>query len=484
MEINEKWQIYTRGAIPLHRLDFFESLRKASLLNNKMHFCSVLYACEKTKAWWAWDKKATREWGDILIKRLSDKKQREEHYKKYEEVCKRAIDASEKVRLKNLLEMINNELHDLHSFLKKETDAGMGMPNIDLDMFDLFFEEILQAKIKECLSEEQQNEFIDIYQHLSAPIYSTFVSEEEKLIVLAALKNKDVEEDARKILNKFWWLSLGWENLNPRTVDYYINEIEEYSKKRDLKKIKKQMDERLNFVKSRREEIISKYGLSDEVRDLLGVFDKFAYLHDLRKEMQVRVLYSFNLLLIEVAKRFNINEDDREWYTHNEVLEVLKTGRADSDKIKKRKIGFLMIAKESGIEMFHGKEAIEMRKKELEQNIDLNVKEIRGSGVSPGVVRARACVCNGIEDARRKVRPGDVLITGMTLPDYVPVMKIAGAIITDEGGITCHAAIVSRELKKPCIVGTKVATLVLHDGDLIEVDANKGVIKIIKKNGN
>jgi pyruvate,water dikinase len=68
----------------------------------------------------------------------------------------------------------------------------------------------------------------------------------------------------------------------------------------------------------------------------------------------------------------------------------------------------------------------------------------------------------------------------MTTPDFVPAMKKAVAFITDEGGITSHAAIVARELKKPCIIGAKIATRALKDGDLIEVDANRGVVKILK----
>jgi pyruvate,water dikinase len=68
----------------------------------------------------------------------------------------------------------------------------------------------------------------------------------------------------------------------------------------------------------------------------------------------------------------------------------------------------------------------------------------------------------------------------MTRPEFVPLMKKAIAIVTDEGGITCHAAIVSRELKKPCIIGTKVATQVLKDGDMVEVDANSGIVRILK----
>lgn len=75
---------------------------------------------------------------------------------------------------------------------------------------------------------------------------------------------------------------------------------------------------------------------------------------------------------------------------------------------------------------------------------------------------------------------GAVLVAPMTRPEYVQLMKKAGAIITDEGGITCHAAIVSRELGIPCIIGTKNATKVLKDGDMVEVDADKGVVRIIK----
>lgn len=79
-----------------------------------------------------------------------------------------------------------------------------------------------------------------------------------------------------------------------------------------------------------------------------------------------------------------------------------------------------------------------------------------------------------------KVKNGDVLVAQMTFPAFISAMNKAAAFVTDEGGITCHAAIVARELKKPCIIGTKIATQVLKDGDLVEVDANNGVVKILK----
>lgn len=75
---------------------------------------------------------------------------------------------------------------------------------------------------------------------------------------------------------------------------------------------------------------------------------------------------------------------------------------------------------------------------------------------------------------------GDVLVTGMTRPEYMPYMAKASAIITDAGGILCHAAITARELKIPAIVGTEIATKALKDGDKVEVDATSGTVKIIK----
>lgn len=100
---------------------------------------------------------------------------------------------------------------------------------------------------------------------------------------------------------------------------------------------------------------------------------------------------------------------------------------------------------------------------------------VKGMAASPGVATGRVVIVNGLEDIR-KVGEGDILVTVMTNPDMVPAMGKAGAIITDEGGRTCHAAIVSRELGVPCIVGTKKATEVLAGGATVTVDAVRGVV--------
>lgn len=105
---------------------------------------------------------------------------------------------------------------------------------------------------------------------------------------------------------------------------------------------------------------------------------------------------------------------------------------------------------------------------------------MRGQIASGGKVKGQVRILKNVKQMQA-VKTGDILVSPMTTPDFLPAMKKAAAIITDEGGITCHAAIVSRELKIPCVIGTKIATQVLKDGDLVEVDANKGIVKILKK---
>lgn len=104
---------------------------------------------------------------------------------------------------------------------------------------------------------------------------------------------------------------------------------------------------------------------------------------------------------------------------------------------------------------------------------------LKGLPASPGKITGRAKVLMSTDEID-KFNEGDILITKMTAPDWVPIMGKAKAIITDEGGLTCHAAIVSRELGVPCIVGTssygKKATDIIKDNELITVDAKNGIV--------
>ncbi|WP_292407613.1 MULTISPECIES: phosphoenolpyruvate synthase [unclassified Methanoculleus] len=105
----------------------------------------------------------------------------------------------------------------------------------------------------------------------------------------------------------------------------------------------------------------------------------------------------------------------------------------------------------------------------------LGVVLLEGQGASPGVASGRVVIVRDVKDTS-SVKDGDILVTRMTNPDMVPAMRRVSAIVTDEGGMTCHAAIVSRELGTPAVVGSKKATTLLKDGQIITVDGEKGLI--------
>lgn len=101
---------------------------------------------------------------------------------------------------------------------------------------------------------------------------------------------------------------------------------------------------------------------------------------------------------------------------------------------------------------------------------------VTGLGASPGVASGRVRVLDTPQEGRQ-LQAGEILVASMTSPDWVPTMRRAAAIVTDRGGMTCHAAIVSRELHKPCVVGTRTATQVLRDGSEVTVDGATGEIR-------
>lgn len=116
---------------------------------------------------------------------------------------------------------------------------------------------------------------------------------------------------------------------------------------------------------------------------------------------------------------------------------------------------------------------------EIEGNDPQCIKEIKGQVACSGKVKGIARI---VLKMNKDVvfEKGDILITICSSPDFMPILKRAAGIVADEGGVTSHAAILSRELKIPCIIGTKIATKILKDGDLVEVDAEKGIVRKIK----
>jgi phosphoenolpyruvate synthase/pyruvate phosphate dikinase len=145
-------------------------------------------------------------------------------------------------------------------------------------------------------------------------------------------------------------------------------------------------------------------------------------------------------------------------------------------KIKDREKGFVFYDGQ----LYLGEEKKSLNKLNIQiQDSEEEIVLIKGNIAQKGIVSGEVKVVMSYKEIS-KVKEGDVLVAPMTMPTFLSGMRKAVAFVTDEGGLMCHAAIISREMKKPCIVGTKVATKLLKDGMKVEVNADLGIVNILR----
>lgn len=183
-------------------------------------------------------------------------------------------------------------------------------------------------------------------------------------------------------------------------------------------------------------------------------------------------------LLTAIAKTHSCTLDD---LFYHRVEEMTRSVVVSPQELGRRKAGFALVAVRPREVLFASdpEHIAEFQEKYLE-TATAGTGELRGQVAYRGRVDGRVVLMRGKRDNPR-AKQGDILVAAMTTPDFVPAMERAAAFVTDEGGITCHAAIVAREMKKPCIIGTGNATKMLNDGDLVEVDADKGIVRVVKR---
>jgi phosphoenolpyruvate synthase/pyruvate phosphate dikinase len=219
--------------------------------------------------------------------------------------------------------------------------------------------------------------------------------------------------------------------------------------------------------------------LSRSERALVDVMRELVFFRTYRTDVLFRSYYYVKGLFSEVSKRLGLADEDLFYLFYDEIPRSLAAGRADKKTISERKSGYVLYSLYGETRFDENKELIKSLH-ELDRAQATGADEIKGAIAFKGKVTGVVKLVMRTEDAR-KVNDGDILVSSMTKPDYIVAMQKAVGFVTDEGGITCHAAIISREMRKPCIIGTKIATQVLKDGDLIEVDADKGIVKVVKR---
>lgn len=205
----------------------------------------------------------------------------------------------------------------------------------------------------------------------------------------------------------------------------------------------------------------------------LKIFNEVFYASNSRVESQMIAGQKLRPVFEEVARRLGATYEDIIYLTFSEIKDCFMGKEIDTREIcrRKHKFGLLMLG--GKISLFSGNEVSML---ESRVDIPLRTKEFSGLIANTGFVRGPVKIVVTKSDFG-KINIGDILVSKMTTPDFVVVLEKCSGIITDIGGITSHAALIAREFEKPCITGTKFATMVLKDNDIVELDANNGVIR-------
>lgn len=198
------------------------------------------------------------------------------------------------------------------------------------------------------------------------------------------------------------------------------------------------------------------------------------------EEILYQVDWKLEKLLINELNQLKINPKLAHFLTLKDIDRIINSKKINDVKIAKRAKGYIIIDGKIDKETDLSRYCVEHNLINPEDKIDIqNQSIIKGQVAFSGTAKGKIKIIYNQKDLD-KIEKGDILITTMTNANYIQAIKKCSAFITDEGGITCHAAIISRELGIPCIIGTRIATKVLKDGDLVEVDANKGIVRKIK----
>lgn len=274
---------------------------------------------------------------------------------------------------------------------------------------------------------------------------------------------------------KFMWI--GKDGV--QTFDHYLREVVTWVGRGadaagNLKKIR---SERRAFAKKRMS-LIKKLKVTRAHTMLFDAFGDFMVTKIYRRYAQIYAMYRTQPVLAEIARRAGIPLMQVRFFLKEEVRDFLLHGTVDRESLDARMQLCVYYTEKGKDRIITGQDAeylaAHVERKKVEQ-----VTELKGQTGCMGSAEGIVKIITRPSDMA-KMNKGDILVSIATDPDIVPAMKKAAAIVTEQGGVTSHAAIVARELNIPCVIGTKIATRVLKDGDRVSVDANKGIVRIVK----
>jgi len=346
-----------------------------------------------------------------------------------------------------------------------------------------YFEDSIHKELKKySFDKEAYTKYFNI---LTTPNKkNTGFYEQENIIKLAIeYKKKGLTKDLKKKIEKhafrFGILGRKYGTGAAWTANDVLKRIKFLAESEPEEKLKILLDYDKNMQEAAKK-ALDDLKASKEFRQLVHLARTYVYIRTFRTDVISGGYANLIPLLSEIAKRKGLTCDQINYCFPDEVID----DRIPSKQVLEKRKNLVFTCQSGKIYYVDGEDARKIIEKfdslfGVKEEEKAVTKEITGTIANKGVIKGTVKVVKENSELG-KVKKGDILVAYMTTPDFVPAMERAAGFITDEGGILCHAAIVSREMKKPCIIGTKIATQVLKDGDVVELDANKGVVRRLK----
>ncbi|MDP3964466.1 MAG: PEP-utilizing enzyme [bacterium] len=310
---------------------------------------------------------------------------------------------------------------------------------------------------------------------LTTPTKASFAAlEETDLRKIARLPKTQQAEALRKHSQRYEWISNSYVRRRQIPISEFRKRLQALAN----------IPSSPNTITRRKMALIRRLRLDKKMREMIEWIDFATVWQDERKANILRTVSYLGQIFDELARRSGVEKETVYQLTVQELLRlrsVREVERMKSKLFARRKGCFIVstIAKEY---IVTGAQYQKLRKvyDEIQSRERSSENEIHATTANSGTAVGRAVICHSLKSLA-KVRPGDIIVAPMTRPEYMTALKKAAAIVTDEGGITCHAAIISRELDIPCIIGTKIGTKVFNDGQKLEVRADHGLVRALEE---
>lgn len=364
--------------------------------------------------------------------------------------------------------------------------------------------ESLEHYLKEKVSDKKK--FGEYFTLLTTPVQKSFASKEEesllKIYLLMQRESMVLEAfsgsmlSVKKVLSKHPYIDAriqkhfqeySWIPFDYGTTvwnkEHFIASLMNLAKNHvDAQKRLKEIKSFTHRINAEKQKLYASIPIEKEYQQLFEAAALSAYLIDFKKEIFTKAHIQIQELLDTIARTIGITRTAMLYTVPDDIYDaLLHKKRLDSQRLEARKYNSVGIAQNGKLRILEGRECtVFLNAQGFFDTAKAGVIEVKGMCACPGTVIGTV---RFIRDARdvATLQKGEILVTFQTTPDFVPAMKKAAAIVTNEGGITSHAAIVSRELGIPCVIGTKIATQVFKNGDRVQVKATHGIVRKLER---